>query len=85
MSEDRQERFAAYVEAMTKVIGHADREEPLRDYCLGFVDARRAQERRADRGNYGTGAGVGQSTSHCCISSPTRHGRMSAFLTGYRN
>jgi SRSO17 transposase len=37
MSEERQERFAVYVEAMAKVIGHADREEPLRDYCLGLL------------------------------------------------
>src|SRR5690242_9313774 len=33
MSEDRQERFTAYVEALSEVIGHADRVEPLRDYC----------------------------------------------------
>jgi hypothetical protein len=25
MSEERQERFAAYVDALTEVIGHADR------------------------------------------------------------
>ena len=37
MSEDRQERFAAYVEALAEVIGHADRAEPLRDYCLGLL------------------------------------------------
>src|SRR6187431_1191860 len=37
MSEDRQERFAAYVEALAEVIGHADRVEPLRDYCLGLL------------------------------------------------
>src|SRR4051812_15854945 len=36
MSEDRQERFAAYVEALAEVIGHADRAAPLRDYCLGL-------------------------------------------------
>jgi SRSO17 transposase len=30
-----QERFAAYVGALVGVIGHADRAEPLRDYCLG--------------------------------------------------
>ena len=35
MSEDRQERFAAYVEGLVEVIGHADRASPLRDYCLG--------------------------------------------------
>src|SRR3954469_17745116 len=37
MSEDRLERFGAYVEALAKVIGHADRAEPLRDYCLGLL------------------------------------------------
>jgi len=31
MSEDRQERFGAYVEALAEGIGHADRAEPLRD------------------------------------------------------
>src|SRR6478609_1363511 len=37
MSEDRQERFATYVDALAKVIGHADRVEALRDYCLGLL------------------------------------------------
>jgi SRSO17 transposase len=37
MSEDRQERFTAYVEALAEVIGHADRAAPLRDYCLGLL------------------------------------------------
>src|ERR1051326_5587635 len=37
MSEDRQERFTAYVEALAEVIGHADRVEPLRDYCRGLL------------------------------------------------
>jgi len=37
MSLDRQERFAAYVEALAAVIGHADRAEPLRDYCRGLL------------------------------------------------
>jgi SRSO17 transposase len=37
MSEDRQERFAAYVDALAEVIGHADRRAPLRDYCLGLL------------------------------------------------
>src|ERR1700738_4637201 len=30
-------RFAAYVEGLAEVIGHADRAVPLRDYCLGLV------------------------------------------------
>jgi len=37
MSGERQERFAAYVDALAKVIGHADRIEPLHDYCLGLL------------------------------------------------
>src|SRR5215217_6253086 len=37
MSGGRQERFAAYVDALAEVIGHADRMEPLRDYCRGLL------------------------------------------------
>src|SRR3954463_16415205 len=37
MSDARQERFTAYVEALAEVIGHADRAEPLRDYCRGLL------------------------------------------------
>src|SRR3954466_1156948 len=37
MSEDRQERFGAYVGALAEVIGHADRAAPLRNYCLGLL------------------------------------------------
>jgi len=30
-------RFAAYVEGLARVIGHADRSGPLRDYCTGLL------------------------------------------------
>jgi len=30
-------RFAAYVEGLGSVIGHKDREQPLRDYCTGLM------------------------------------------------
>lgn len=30
-------RFAAYVEGLVDVIGHADRAAPLRDYCIGLL------------------------------------------------
>jgi SRSO17 transposase len=30
-------RFAAYVEGLVSVIGHADRAQPLRDYCTGLI------------------------------------------------
>lgn len=38
MNEDlSQQRFAAYVRGLIEVIGHADRAEPLRDYCRGLL------------------------------------------------
>lgn len=38
LSKDSSEsRFAAYVEGLVRVIGHADRSAPLRDYCLGLL------------------------------------------------
>jgi SRSO17 transposase len=30
-------RFATYVEGLVSVIGHADRAQPLRDYCTGLI------------------------------------------------
>jgi SRSO17 transposase len=30
-------RFASFIEALTSVIGHADRAGPLRDYCVGLT------------------------------------------------
>jgi SRSO17 transposase len=35
--EDTASRFAAYVEELTEVIGHADRAAPLRGYCTGLL------------------------------------------------
>jgi len=34
---DSESRFAAYVEGLASVIGHTDRQGPLRDYCVGLV------------------------------------------------
>jgi SRSO17 transposase len=34
-----EERFSAYVESLAGVIGHADRERPLGDYCRGLLTA----------------------------------------------
>src|SRR5437016_6194876 len=31
------ERFSNYVEGLASVIGHADRVNPLRDYCTGLM------------------------------------------------
>ena len=36
-SEGSEARFAAYVEALGAVLGHADRQQPMRDYCLGLL------------------------------------------------
>jgi SRSO17 transposase len=30
-------RFSTYVEGLVSVIGHADRAQPLRDYCTGLI------------------------------------------------
>ncbi len=35
--EGSEARFVAYVEALGQVLGHADRQEPMRDYCLGLM------------------------------------------------
>src|SRR5262249_28766073 len=34
---DTESRFVAYVDGLAGVIGHGDRERPLRDYCTGLV------------------------------------------------
>jgi len=36
-ADNSKSRFAAYVEGLVSVIGHADRADPLRDYCLGLI------------------------------------------------
>ena len=35
--DSQQARFAAYVEQLVSVVGHADRAAPLRDYCTGLL------------------------------------------------
>ena len=35
--EGSEARFAAYVEGLASVVGHADRTGPLRDYCTGLM------------------------------------------------
>jgi SRSO17 transposase len=36
-SEGSEARFTVYVEALGAVLGHADRQQPMRDYCLGLL------------------------------------------------
>jgi SRSO17 transposase len=36
-SEGSEAWFAAYVEALGVVLGHADRQQPMHDYCLGLL------------------------------------------------
>jgi hypothetical protein len=36
-NEGSEARFAAYVEALGAVLGHADRQERMRDCCLGLL------------------------------------------------
>lgn len=37
MSDEGAKRFEAFVDALSDVIGHADRVGPLRDYCTGLL------------------------------------------------
>lgn len=37
ISQSSPARFEAYVESLVEAIGHADRAEPLRDYCVGLL------------------------------------------------
>ena len=37
MRADAEARFAAYVEMLSAIVGHADRATPLRDYCRGLL------------------------------------------------
>jgi hypothetical protein len=52
-SEESEARFAAYVEALG-VLGHADRQQPMHDYCLGLLMPIERKERRTDGGGNGT-------------------------------
>ena len=36
-SEGSEARFAAYVEGLGSGLGHADRQQPMHDYCLGLL------------------------------------------------
>src|SRR5438132_7596727 len=36
-TDDSESRFTGYVEGLASVIGHKDREEPLRHYCTGLL------------------------------------------------
>jgi len=36
-TDGSESRFAAYVDGLVSVIGHADRAKPLRDYCMGLM------------------------------------------------
>ena len=61
-SEGSEARFAGYVEALGVVLGHADRQQPMHDYCLGLLMPIDPQERRTDGGRDGTGTGRRQAS-----------------------
>src|SRR5262245_29126367 len=76
-SNDGEARFSAYVEGLTRVIGHADRAKPLRDYCLGLMmpcERKWSRWQRSQRQN-----GPQPSISRCCILSAREDGRTRRF------
>ena len=36
-ADDSESRFETYAKGLASVLGHEDREGPLRDYCIGLV------------------------------------------------
>src|ERR1051325_5428242 len=78
MSEDRQERFAIYVEALAEVIGHADRAEPLRDYCRGLLlpGERKSVEPIAAVKAPARVSATNQSLLHCGANAPWSNERV---------
>src|SRR4051812_24673459 len=72
MSEDQQERFAAYVDALAEVIGHAGRRAPLVDYRWGLLlpgDRKRVEPTAAVTGP-ARGSAKHQSLLHFVANAP---------------
>jgi SRSO17 transposase len=65
-------RFNAYVGALTETIGHADRNEPLRDYCSGLLatEGRRSVEPMAAVTDPGHVSAQHQKLLHFVANSP---------------
>jgi SRSO17 transposase len=65
-------RFEAYVVELTKVIGHADRKGPLRDYCAGLLatEGRRSVEPTAVVTDPGHVSAQHQKLLHFAANSP---------------
>jgi SRSO17 transposase len=65
-------RFEAYVVELTKVIGHADRNGPLRDYCAGLLatEGRRSAEPMAVVTDPGHVSAQHQKLLHFAATSP---------------
>jgi len=73
-SEGSEARFAAYVEALGTGLGHADRQQPMHDYCLGLLMpiARKNVEPMAA---VTAPAQVAAKPNRCFILLAMRHGR----------
>ena len=74
------DRFAAYVNELTKVIGHADREGPFRDYCAGLLatEGRRSVEPMAVVTDPGHVSTQHQKLLHVVANSPWSDEKMLA-------
>ncbi len=83
-SEGSEARFAAYVEALGAVLGHADRREPMRDYCLGLLMPieRKSVEPMAA---VTAPAQLPRSINLCFILLGTRRGRTPRFWPRWQN
>ena len=77
MAAESEDRFAAYVEALSAALGHADRSGPFMDYCLGLL---MPVERKSVEPLAAITAPVERrlSISPCCTSWVKEAGRTSA-------
>src|SRR5262245_23552314 len=74
LAQGSDERFAAYVEELASVIGHADRVGPLEAYCIGLLlpsERKSVEPMRRSRHR----SVFALSTNRCCISSAKEAGR----------
>src|ERR1700680_4157713 len=78
---DGADRFVAYVEELTSVIGHADRALPLRDYCAGLLTAEGRKSVEAVRA-VRRPAKFRASIRSSCISSAKESGRTTGCWSG---
>ncbi len=79
-----QKRFAAYVERLARVVGHADRAQPLKSYCTGLLldGERKSVEPMAARVHPDEVSRAHQSLHHLVAKAPWDEGALLSEVRG---